>query len=138
MAFRARSGDVMKTPGRPRATESPAVATILRLLAGPIVWALHFTAIYGFQSLACDRRVGLAGTQLLDLDAVELFSVAATIIAVVVLALAGFAPRHSRQGEGELQDFVESTARLLILLSTAGILLVAATALVIPACPSLR
>jgi len=138
MAFRARSGDVMKTPGRPRATERPAIATILRLLAGPIVWALHFTALYGFQSLACDKRMGAPGAQLLDLDAVQVFSWAATIVALVVLALAGFAPRHSRQGDGELQDFVESTARFLILLSTAGILLVAATALVIPACPSLR
>jgi hypothetical protein len=33
--------------------------TALRLSAGPIAWALHFAAIYGFTGVACAR--GLAG-----------------------------------------------------------------------------
>lgn len=35
-------------------------AASLRMFAGPIVWALHFTVIYGFTGIACAR--GLAGT----------------------------------------------------------------------------
>lgn len=33
----------------------PFVTTALRLLAGAIVWALHFALIYGFTALACAR-----------------------------------------------------------------------------------
>lgn len=128
----------MKTQGRRRATEEPPVRTIMRLLLGPIVWAFHFSALYGFQSLACDKGVGAAGPRLLELDAIAIFSAAVTIVALSVLALTGFVPRHGHQSIGELQTFLEFTARFLILLSIAGILLVFTTALIIPACPSLR
>lgn len=29
--------------------------TALRILAGPLLWALHFAALYGFTALACAR-----------------------------------------------------------------------------------
>ena len=34
--------------------------TALRLSAGPIAWAVHFAAVYGFTGVACAR--GLAGS----------------------------------------------------------------------------
>lgn len=34
--------------------------TALRILAGPLLWALHFAALYGFTALACARGFGAA------------------------------------------------------------------------------
>lgn len=36
------------------------VSTALRVAAGPIVWALHFAAIYGFAGVACARSLPAA------------------------------------------------------------------------------
>jgi hypothetical protein len=36
-------------------SHAPFGATLLRLAAGPLVWAAHFLAIYAFTALACAR-----------------------------------------------------------------------------------
>ena len=41
-------------------TARPDWITMLRLSSGVIIWALHFTVIYGFTALACARGFGAA------------------------------------------------------------------------------
>lgn len=36
----------------------PDFTTMLRMTSGVMVWALHFTAIYGYTALACARGFG--------------------------------------------------------------------------------
>lgn len=60
--------------------------TVLFLLVGPLVWALHFAVCYAAQSLLC--TLGLTQAVLWDLDATKLFVVAATLLAAGSLAVA--------------------------------------------------
>jgi hypothetical protein len=58
--------------------KTPSAA--LRLSSGVIVWALHFTAIYGFTALACAR--GFGGTAPL---AVGIATAVAAALAIVLI-----------------------------------------------------
>ena len=46
-----------QSPISDRASASD-LATMLRISSGVIVWALHFTAVYGYTALACARGFG--------------------------------------------------------------------------------
>lgn len=60
----------------------------LLLMAGPIVWAVHFVAIYGFVGVACARPapqwqwlgVGWAGWVVVAMGAVALVALAACLL----------------------------------------------------------
>jgi hypothetical protein len=65
--------------------------TALRISAGAIVWAVHFTVLYGFAALACAR--GFTG-------AVPWVSGAATLLALAAL-LVVLARTGPRRGEFE-------------------------------------
>ena len=58
--------------------------TALRLAAGPIAWALHLAAIYGFTGVACAR--GLAGAVPWAIGAATL-AAGAACLAIVVTGL---------------------------------------------------
>jgi hypothetical protein len=58
--------------------------TMLRMASGVMVWALHFTAIYGFTALACARGFGSAAPWVV---AVATLIAAVLVIVVIVLNL---------------------------------------------------
>lgn len=63
-------------------TGGASLPSTSRLWVGPLVWAAHFLAIYGFTALACERNVA-AG--LLGVGIVVWFIGAATLVAAAVL-----------------------------------------------------
>jgi hypothetical protein len=60
----------------------------LWMASGALVWAAHFTALYGFTALACARGLGFA---------VPWVAGGATLAALGALALIAW--RHRRRGE---------------------------------------
>ena len=59
---------------------------VLRMSAGAIIWAVHFTAIYGYSALACARGFNDEGTGLIS--AVPwVIGLATVIAAALTLAL---------------------------------------------------
>jgi hypothetical protein len=56
------------------------MTTALRMSAGVIVWALHFTTVYGFTALACAR--GFAGAVPWVAGAASLIAVAAMLLII--------------------------------------------------------
>lgn len=114
------------------------------LLAGPVIWAVHFGVVYLVAEAGCP------GTRL----AIEPFlppvpttvTIVATVVAVVAcLAAAGWAFRRSRTGtpDGEAEDETSARGRhrelafvgmLLSLVSAMAVLFVGAPALVFPGC----
>jgi hypothetical protein len=72
----------------------PTVSHRVLLAAGPVVWAVHFLAIYGFTGIVCARP---------GVDAAVLaWGVAlAGVAAIALLALVVLAARRAGSGEGE-------------------------------------
>lgn len=90
--------------------------TALRIAAGAIVWALHFTVLYGFAALACAR--GFAG-------AVPWVSGAASVLALTAVALI-LARSHPHRGEFEswLAFSIAALALVAIVFETVAVFLV--------------
>lgn len=88
----------------------------LRMSAGVIVWALHFTVLYGFTALACAR--GFAG-------AVPWVSGAASVLALVavLLILARTRP-HRDEFESWLAFSIAALALVGIAFETVPVYLV--------------
>jgi hypothetical protein len=102
-----------------------ALGVAFALLYGPIVWALHLAFVYGLHGIVCERQ----GTPapLVDVEVVPDLIVAATIVALGLLALPFFVPavwantRDKHPDSSESQFYGTSTA-LLSLLSAAGVI----------------
>lgn len=124
------------------APDHPTIRTLLYLLFGPIVWALHLTLVYGVQSVAC----AVAGPGLRPLagglDPVQLTILAATAAALLALAggWRGLANPGGAMSEGvdERSHFIVDTMRLLLVLSALGIIAAGSATLVLPTCADLR
>lgn len=71
------------------------VAVLLTMLAGAVIWAIHFTVIYGFTSVACAR--GFADAEVLGMDLVRLTVFVAT--GVAALAVLAVVVRSLRRGD---------------------------------------
>jgi hypothetical protein len=98
------------------------------MLLGPIVWALHLTAVYGAHALLCARGSAAAGVPVIAV---------ATLAALAPLGVA-FAALW-RAGEAEsTQRFQRRVAVLLIVLSAVGIVWAGATVMFVAACAPLR
>ena len=65
------------------ATGAVSSGVTWRLWMGPLVWAAHFLAIYGFTALACERNVATEGW--FGIGIVTWFIAAATLAAVTAL-----------------------------------------------------
>lgn len=61
----------------------------LRMLAGVVIWALHFAAIYGFTAIACARRLPAS---------VPLAVALATVVGAGACALIVISEMRHRQG----------------------------------------
>jgi len=109
------------------------LGTILYLLNGPILWAVHFTAIYGAQSTMCGRDLP-APVQTVVLGT----TIAALIPLAAITAWPAWASRLLRKRNAEIPHALVAIARWLSLLSAIAILWAGATALWIPPCPPLR
>lgn len=95
----------------------PVVPSMLRIPAGAMVWALHFTVIYGFTALACGR--GLPAT------AVPWVVVIATILAAAVsvrIVLTGL--RESARFDCWLSAALAGLALIAIILEAMAALMV--------------
>lgn len=102
-------------------------------LLGPLVWALHFGAIYLGHHLACE-------TALRGGRAIDLFVLAVTGVAALVLGFGVAAPRITRRlmrlsdTSHSIDTFMTAAMRVLSLLSLFGVLWAGAAALFVAAC----
>jgi hypothetical protein len=113
----------------------PAASTIIYVLIGPIVWALHFFALYGPQSMLCAR--GLP-------EAVPPIVAVATLAAAATLLFAIWRPgRLARLMRADgwpqaPQQFLRHVMQALAVLSLFAVAAAAAVALFVPSCAALR
>ena len=91
----------------------------LWLAAGPFVWALHFTVLYGVTALACAR-----GVPTLIPWSIAIATIGAT---AALLVLVNYA-RRARD------DFIRWTSSALAGLGLLGIAFESVTVLLVPAC----
>jgi hypothetical protein len=116
-------------------TRSSFLGEIGRMLGGPLVWSVHFGAIYGFAALVCAGRIGASGP--FGVAAIPLFTVLASLAAggaVAVLML------RTLRARGDDETPVDAFMAALTLLTGSGALLAIAwntlPALIEPACGS--
>lgn len=116
--------------GKPSQESIVLLAAVL--LLGPLLWALHFTALYLIHTLVC---VSLAREAPI---LVPLIIVAATLLAAAPILLFLFSPRLLRRYHGRYQGkvgpFLRATFGLLLVLSLVAIAWGGMSALVVPAC----
>jgi hypothetical protein len=79
------------------------VAVLLLMLAGALIWSIHFTIIYGFTSVACAR--GLADNEVLGMDLVRLTVIVATGVAALAVLLV--VVRSLRDSDGRSAEEIE-------------------------------
>lgn len=110
-------------------------ATVVFILFGPIVWALHLLVIYGSQSVLCAR----GGTA-----SISTIIGVATLVSIAALCTAAMAPGalagalRVGPGPGSQQAFINGVAVTLAILSLFGVVWAAATIFILPSCLSLR
>lgn len=118
------------------------IGTLVFILVGPIIWAVHLTLVYGSQSSLCafnlveDRSGGTDAIVYIILAATALFIAAAGFGAVrasfVYTLIAGTDPPLEQIG------FIIATMRILAGLSILAMLYVGLSAVILPACDQLR
>ncbi len=111
-----------------------ATHDLLLLFAGPIVWAVHFIAIYGLNGVVC-ARPGRAG-QWAGL-AWEAWAISATGVLAVALLAAWVASRPRSEGEHS-RRFVRWTSLALAALAALAIAWETLAVFMVPACSPLR
>jgi Bacterial signalling protein N terminal repeat len=121
----------MAGPVRTKKPQAPERATgeFLHLLLGPIIWLLHFTAIYATQSTLC--------ALVWAVRLVPLAIIIATILAMVMLAV----PAMRRKDRGDRHpslQFISKAKRVLWLLSAVAIVWGCFSALLLHPCAPLR
>ncbi|MHC1551641.1 hypothetical protein [Phyllobacterium sp. K27] len=122
--------------------ENSITSAVLVLLIGPLLWAVHFTLVYGYQSAFC--AISNQGNGEGSSTAVVVAIVVMTACAAFGLAAALYWPvtltrwlrYHPRSKATWL--FSVRVTRLLILISLAGVLWGGAAALVIDTCAHFR
>lgn len=110
---------------------APARTPTGRLWIAPVVWALHFLAIYGFTALSCARPSGPG------VAAVPLFIIAVTIVAVAILcATIVLAVRDAKRATGamELSRFVHGLTGATAALVIVAVVWEALPVLLVPVC----
>ena len=121
----------MSEPG----TDPRFIRLTLTSLAGPLIWALHFGAVYGGQHIACSASE--AGTL-----PIRLGIIVATLIAglalLVVFAHARKLVRPAPPAGADVPAFLHSVTRYLLGLSLLAVLASGLAGLMLPGCPSLR
>ena len=101
------------------------IKTALGLTAGFLIWAAHFTLVYGLTALTCARGV-------IGIDTLRTAIIAATVL-VLMVALSVL-PRALRPSPEETRTFLGDAAVLVVGLAALSILWNAVPALVLPIC----
>jgi hypothetical protein len=109
----------------------PIWGALFKLLAGPLVWALHLAVVYNVHATLCARGFPAS---------VPVFVVgAATVAALAVLMLC---LRHLRRGlpndAASERSFRDGVSMALVGLSLIGIAWAGATIAIVPGCLALR
>jgi hypothetical protein len=111
-----------------RHERAPFAIVALRIAAGVIVWAAHFTVIYGYTGLACARRFDGSASTWLGLVPWVIATATLAAIAVIVMLIR---PALSAPGRS---DFANWLSAGLALLALAAIVLEALAAAWMPIC----
>lgn len=114
---------------------SPSLTgTLLLLLAGPILWAVHLTIVYGVHTLAC-----VGALQGMPVDAGTFILVATgAILAILMLLLAVIWLRRPALFTHGDRLFHSRVMVSLVLLSAFGIAWAGSAAFILPQCQQLR
>lgn len=104
---------------------------ILLLFAGPLVWAIHFVAIYALHGIACARPVAAAGPG----ATVVAWALAALGLASLVL-LGAWLRRTPRSETAESRRFVRWMSLALGVLASLAIAWETMALLFVQACPA--
>jgi hypothetical protein len=91
----------------------PFTATTLRMFAGVLIWAAHFTAIYSFNGIACAR--GFAESELLGVGATTWAIGTATAIAIAAILIV-LVPA-ARRARGSFEEWMAAGVAALALVA---------------------
>jgi hypothetical protein len=114
------------------------IGKMLFMTGGLIVWAIHFTVIYGFTSVACAK--GFAAVKIFGVGAVPLVIGATTLLALAITGIiVGTSvvrpvPPRSPQYSDVTEHFLQYTAITIAMLSLVAIGWNALPVLVVPPC----
>ena len=75
---------------------------IMLMSSGLIIWAVHFTGIYGFNAVACARAFG--GMELLGFGLVPVIVIALTLVALAATAGTLYAATRYDEGRSTPQE----------------------------------
>jgi hypothetical protein len=112
----------------PTSRRESFVLVSLIVLVGPLLWALHFTALYLIHTLVCASLARDAPTM------VPIIIAVATLMAAAPILLFLFWPRLLSRYHGDAGSFLRATLALLLVLSLAAIAWGGMSALLVPAC----
>lgn len=118
--------------------EQRFIGPTLFMLAGLVVWAAHFTAIYGLNAVVCAR--GFAAASIIALPVVPLGVTILTLLAVAGLAgpaYLAWVGRHPSMPDGsgpEVARFVRQMTILVSAIAAVGVIWEAVPAFLIPPC----
>jgi hypothetical protein len=113
----------------PDRRQTPLARTMLTMLFGPIVWAMHFTVLYGTHTIVCARAT--TG------DAATITALVATVAALALLlaeVFAAYRRRDAAHDASAVTRFCRDVMLLLTLLSACGVAWAGATALLVAPC----
>lgn len=120
-------------------SEGSIVGTLVFILIGPLVWALHLLVAYGSHASLC----AVAGAGRLA-DPLPWILGGVTLAAALILALALASPstfrrplRAARRDDREAA-FATGVMRVLALLSLLGVLFAGIAMVILPLCQQLR
>lgn len=113
--------------------DAPFFRTTLAVMAGPIVWTLHFLLIYVVTALACARH--FYDLQWFGVGVVQAVIGVATVLAISAIAVIMRLIRPAFAGlSRDSRHFALSMAVGFSLISVLAILWDALPALIVPAC----
>jgi hypothetical protein len=108
------------------------VAVLLTMLAGASIWAIHFTIIYGFTSVACTRGLGTGVVPLTVAVATGVAALAALVVMVRFLRPVG--PGAPDEDHSRTADFIRWITAAVAGLAMVVMILEGLTAALVPAC----
>ncbi|WP_134495904.1 hypothetical protein [Microvirga pakistanensis] len=110
----------------------------LFMTGGLLVWAVQFTLVYVFNSLACARR--FAGMELMGIGIVPFVVTGITLAALLATALVFFlalrrrGPAYDSRDDKPVNDFMRYTTMTIAGLSFVAIVWNGIPALLVPPC----
>ena len=106
-------------------SDRSSISKMLFMIGGLLVWAAHFTVVYGFTTVACVK--GLAVADVLGVGIIPFVIGAATLLAwattgaILISATSGPIPPHSARYGETTEHFLQYTAATIAALSLVAI-----------------